>query len=132
VPDAYDAYCAGQVAPTDVLPYFQAADVYLSCAPCDGTSVSLLEALAVGLPIIVTDHPGNRAWVQPGLNGWLWTAGDPRGFAIALVRACQLTPSEREAIRQRNRWLAEERADWDCNVEQLFRAYGTLMEQVAA
>ena len=46
--------------------WFRAADTYISCAQSDGTSVSLLEAMATGLPLIVTDIPSNREWVVEG------------------------------------------------------------------
>lgn len=124
-------FAAGYVPQPDIVSYFQLADVYMSCALSDGTSVSLLEALAVGLPVVVTDHPGNRAWVQSGVNGWLGSPGDADSFAAALLTASQLSTTEREAIGQRNRQLAEERADWARNVEKLFAAYQTLLNRAA-
>jgi len=120
-------YVAGHVMSEDIVPYFQAADVYLSCARSDGTSVSLLEALAIGLPVVVTDQPSNRTWVQPEMNGWFGKTGDANSFAAMLLKAVQLSPSERRAIQQRNRQVVEERADWNRNVERLFAAYASLI-----
>ena len=62
----------------DLLPqYLCLANLYLSSALSDGTSVSLLEAMACGLPVVVTKGYGNLEWVTPQQNGWLVEAGSP-------------------------------------------------------
>jgi len=43
----------GHVCRKDMPSWFRSADVYVSCAQSDGTSVSLLEAMATGLPVVV-------------------------------------------------------------------------------
>lgn len=103
--------------------YFRASDLYLSCALSDGTSISLLEAMATRLPAVVTDAPGNREWVRNGENGWLARAGDPASYAERIVRASRLNRSEIQKIGDNNRAAAESRADWDCNVQLLIDAY---------
>ncbi len=116
----------GRVPPGELPHYFRAADVYMSCTQSDGTSVSLLEALATGLPAIVTDRFGNREWVAPGENGWLVPPDDPEAFAQALSAAAGLTAEEREQITRRNRRVAVERADWDANFPRLLEAYARI------
>ena len=56
--------------------YFRAADLYVSCSLSDGSSVSLFEAMATGLPVVVTEAPGNHEWVLTSDNGWLAAPGD--------------------------------------------------------
>ncbi len=119
-------HCAGQVSHADLARYFQASDAYISCAHSDGTSISLLEALATGIPTVVTDIPSNREWVTPGVHGWLGADGDASSFAIAILNAARLTPAERAHMAEQNRALAEARADWDRNVEKLVQAYEDL------
>jgi glycosyltransferase involved in cell wall biosynthesis len=119
-----DFVCLPGMVSHELLPgYFRAADVYLSCAYSDGTSVSLLEAMATGLPVVVTYAPGNREWVTSGDNGWLAPAGDADAFAQSLLAAADMKPAERERISRANRRITEERADWDANVGQLLEAY---------
>ena len=134
-------YGAGDVVQfTGMLPHkqqaaqFAAADVYISCAHTDGTSISLLEAMATGLPVIVTDIPSNREWVTPfkpegfeaEANGWLTTKGDVQAVAAAIVDAAQLPPNTRLAIAQRNRAVVEARGDWQKNSQLLLQAYQRL------
>ena len=52
------------------------AAVVVSCALSDSTSISLLEAMAAGATPVVTDLPGNRAWVEDGVHGRLFPPGD--------------------------------------------------------
>jgi glycosyltransferase involved in cell wall biosynthesis len=56
-------------------------DVYLSASRSDGTSLSLLEAMATGLFPIVSRIAANSAWVEDGVGGLLHRVGDPLGLA---------------------------------------------------
>ncbi len=104
-------------------PYFRSADVYVAATPADGSSVSLLEALASGLPAVVADNAGNREWVEPGRNGWLARPGDPDAVARRLAEAASQPESAREAMAAANRAEAETRADWSRNKRLLLAAY---------
>jgi glycosyltransferase involved in cell wall biosynthesis len=111
----------------DALPeWFRAADLYASCAHSDGTSVSLLEALASALPVLVTDIPSNREWVVAGENGWLAPRGDAAAVASALLQAAGMEDDARREMGRRNRAVAEARADWGVNSRALLDAYDAL------
>lgn len=117
---------AGQVAQDDLPHYYRAADIYLSASQSDGSSVSLMEALACGLPALVSDIPGNREWVQMGEGGWLFPVGDAEALAAGIARAKERTSTLAEMAR-RARQTAEARADWDANRLGIFRAYEMAM-----
>jgi hypothetical protein len=107
--------------------HYRIADLYLSASHSDGTSISLLEAMACGRPALVSDIPGNREWVQPGVNGWLFPDGDEKALAQAIVRAVdqrQQLPEMGRAARE----IAEQRADWERNFQELLKAYGLALE----
>lgn len=113
---------AGQVGQVDLPRYYRAADLYLSASHSDGSSLSLMEALACGLPAVVSDIPGNREWVTPEEHGWWFPDGDEQGLAQAILQAA----AERQRLPQMGyaaRQLAERRADWGANFEQLLIAY---------
>lgn len=118
----------GQVGQRDLPRWYHMADIYISPSHVDGTSVTLLEALASGLPCLVSDIPGNREWVEEGVNGWLFRDGD----ADDLAEKIQL------AIKSRRSWgrmgkaarkTAEERADWRKNFGKLLEAYERILPQ---
>jgi len=123
----HDVVCLPGNVPAGSLPgYFDAADIYLSCSRVDGTSVSLLEAMASGLPAVVSAIDGNREWVTHGENGWLAPVGDPEAFAALLVEAAGLSSEDRVGMGRLSRRLAEERANWEENFERLLKAYDEL------
>ncbi len=114
--------------PMETLPmWFRAADAYVSCAKSDGTSISLLEAMATGLPVIVTDIPSNREWVAEPKNGWLARSGSAEAVAEKMLLVAELTPQEREKISECNRRIVAERADWDKNFPRLLEMYKRLV-----
>lgn len=119
-------YLPGTMAPETIPAFYRAADVYISATHSDGTSVSLLEAMASGLPVIVTDIPANREWVHHGVNGWLVADGDATEFGRTLLLAANLTPEDRHRMASRNRRIVEERADWSRNFEKILCAYEKL------
>jgi glycosyltransferase involved in cell wall biosynthesis len=114
--------------PAEELPmWFRAADAYISCAKSDGTSISLLEAMATGLPVVVTDIPSNREWVAEPESGWLAPSGSPEGLADRMLQVANLTPEERKTISERNQRVVAERADWDKNFPRLLEMYERLV-----
>lgn len=107
----------------DMPKWFRTADAYVSCARSDGTSVSLLEAMATGLPVVVSDIPSNREWVVEAQNGWLAPAGSSEEFADRLLRAARLRPEQRKLFSERNQRIMGQRADWDRNFPRLLEMY---------
>lgn len=111
------------LAPYEDLPeHYRAADIYLSASHSDGTSISLLEALACGIPALVSDIPGNREWIQPDEQGWLFTDGNSDDLAQAILNAADQHHQLPE-MGQSARSLAEQRANWDLNFQKLLEAY---------
>jgi glycosyltransferase involved in cell wall biosynthesis len=112
----------GQIGQADLPHYYQMADLYLSASHSDGASISLLEALACGLPALVSDIPGNREWITPGETGWWFPDGDVNALTQAILDAAARRDQLPEMGR-RARWLAELRADWKKNFLELEKAY---------
>lgn len=115
-------YFGGQVKNDDLPELYRAADLYLSASHSDGSSVSLMEALACGLPCLVSDIPGNREWIEGQEAGWLFKDDDEDALVAGIRRAA----AERQAQARRGaaaRRLAEERADWQKNFSRLLEGY---------
>jgi glycosyltransferase involved in cell wall biosynthesis len=113
---------AGPVRQEELPDYYHSADLYISASHSDGSSVSLMEALASGLPALVSDIPGNREWIAPGEQGWLFPDGDDRALADGIVQAYR----QRDQLPRMGaaaRRLAEQRADWSRNFPKLLAAY---------
>jgi glycosyltransferase involved in cell wall biosynthesis len=63
------------------------AEIYVSASSSDGTSSSLLEAMATGLFPIVSDIRANRVWIRPGENGMLFEPGNVGQLVSAIETA---------------------------------------------
>ena len=113
---------AGQVPQKELPRYYQMADLFISPSHVDGSSVSLMEAQACGLPCLVSDIPANREWVSEGINGWLFEDGDANALAAKIL----LIMNRRESlgkVGEAARRVAEEKADWSKNFQKLLKAY---------
>jgi len=102
--------------------YYRAADVYVSASHSDGSSVSLMEALACGIPSLVSDIPGNREWIEPDVQGWTFADGDAAELSAAMVTAYERR-EELARLGGEARQRAESRANWKINFPSLLRAY---------
>jgi glycosyltransferase involved in cell wall biosynthesis len=70
----------------DVLPFYRLFDVVVLPSRREGLSQALLEAMALGLPVVASRAGGNRDLVTHGEDGWLVPPRDGLGFAHALTR----------------------------------------------
>lgn len=75
----------GSLPREDVVAYVNASDIYVSTSLSDGTSASLLEAMTLGIPSVVTSIPGNKEWIEDGCNGSLVPTKDPNRLAEAII-----------------------------------------------
>ena len=112
----------GHVGQRDLPRWYHMSDIYVSPSHVDGTSVTLLEALASGLPCLVSDIAGNRDWIEEGVNGWLFRDGDVDDLAEKILLAIKSRRSFKK-IGEAARKTAEERADWKKNFGKLLEAY---------
>ena len=112
----------GYLPQKDLPRFYRMADLYISPSHVDGSSVSLMEALACGLPCLVSDIPANKEWVCEGSNGWLFPDGDAAALAGKILAAIENRASL-PAIAREARRTAEEKANWPRNVSKLLAAY---------
>ena len=71
---------------SDVPARMRDADLYLNTSLYEGMPLTLLEAMASGLPILASDAPGNRELVDEGYNGFRAALDDPQDFALLIER----------------------------------------------
>ncbi|MDP3426359.1 MAG: glycosyltransferase family 4 protein [Humidesulfovibrio sp.] len=107
----------------DVRPHLAAASVFVLPSFREGTPRSVLEAMAMGRPVVTTDVPGCRQTVEQGVTGLLVPPFEPG----ALMRAMARFIEEPELIAQMGaagRRLAEEKFDADLVVRDMLAALG--------
>jgi glycosyltransferase involved in cell wall biosynthesis len=89
----------------DVGPYLGAMNVFALASRWEGMPGALVEAMAVGLPVVATRVGGIPEVVTDGVDGLLVPAGDPRALALAIGRAKtmpELGQRAKETARERH------------------------------
>jgi len=104
----------GHISHEQIPDILNASDVYVSTSFLDGSSVSLLEAMACGLPVVVTRIPGNEEWVMDGVNGFLVPPGNISALAKSVVKLLK-EPNLRSEFGEANVEILHRRAVWDVN-----------------
>jgi len=107
--------------------YLSSADVYVSSSLSDGTSVSLLEAMASELAPVVTDIPANRSWVDDGQNGFLFPTGDHKTLASKIIYLLN-NQELRADFSRRSREIVRGNAEEKTEMSKLERTYHELVE----
>ena len=73
----------------NVAQYLQAADIFLMPSENEGLSISLLEAMACGLPVVVSDIPPFRQIIEHDRNGLVVSRGDAADLTARCVELAQ-------------------------------------------
>jgi glycosyltransferase involved in cell wall biosynthesis len=96
----------------------------------DGTSVSLLEALASGAFPVVTDIPANREWITDGKNGFLVPTDEENILAKRIIEAIRNKALLEESSYE-NMCLMKEKALWPVTIEKVKQIYeGVLSSKI--
>jgi glycosyltransferase involved in cell wall biosynthesis len=109
---------------------FLAASDVLVCASRDneGCSNSIVEAMALGVPVVATRIGGNPELIEDGLTGWLVPTEDPASLARVLD-AMLADAANRQRVGHQARRAAQERFSLTRMVSDYERIYGALLEK---
>ena len=114
---ATDAVFIGHVPESQLSELLRSVQVYVSTSPIDGTSVTLLQAMGCGTPVIVTDTSGNREWIDPGVTGRVYSSGAIADLADQVLNSLSdgdnsnaiMTANARTAVLARANWFENRR-----------------------
>lgn len=80
-----DAHFHGTVSHDRLPELLRGANAFVLPSYSEGHPKALLEAMACGLPVVVSDIPGNRSVVEPDANGLIFPPGDDVRLAAQLA-----------------------------------------------
>ena len=103
----------GRVDEAELPGLLRGAELYVTASETDGTSVTLLQAMACGVPVIASRNAGNVTWILDGETGSLFDVGDIQSLAALLVPDSRNTKSP--DTRERALALVIEDANWITN-----------------
>jgi len=95
----------------DVRPLIAEADCVVLPSYREGAPRTLLEAAAMGRPLIATDVPGCRSVVDDGVTGLLCAVRDADSLALAMARMAAMPPGQRAAMGRAGRAKMEREYD---------------------
>ena len=107
--------------------YFQAADFFIQSSESEGLSISLLEAMACGLPVVATDVGGTSEVVSDGKNGWLVDSGS----VDSLIQKIKLIIESEDVqfLRENSRELIISSYEVRNNIRKIEELYTELVSQ---
>lgn len=105
---------------------YRLADLVISIASSDGTPGSVLEAFACGIPVIASDLPSLREWIEDGKNGLLVPPREPQALASAILNLLK-QPAMMERFRSANLSLVRQRADHEIEMHKMENLYQELI-----
>jgi glycosyltransferase involved in cell wall biosynthesis len=105
----------------DIADLLSGIDIFTLSSLSEGTSITILEAMAAGKPVVATKVGGNPALIEDGVNGFLVPAGQPAELALALLRLAK-DGRLRERIGEVNRKKAVE----EYSIEAMAASYERL------
>ncbi len=113
-----DAVFTGYLTGLDLAKAFASADVFVFPSTTDTFGNVVLEALASGLPTVVSDQGGPRELIQHGVNGFITRSLDVNDFTSATERLID-DAALREKMRVNARRTVQER-DWSAAFAQFW------------
>lgn len=113
---------AGRIPNTDLPKYLSDSDLYISMPCTEGVSASLFEAMSSGCYPIVTDLPGNRAWITNDINGKLIKVD----YVHQLAAAIKWYTDNRQGLKEvlnKNRETIEQKVSYEINMKIICNRY---------
>lgn len=91
------------------------ADIFILPSLEDGLALTVVEALASGLPAITTPNTGASDLIQPGVNGEIVPIRDPQAIAAAVFKWAErvLAPDWQPRVLVDTQWASFEKFERD-------------------
>lgn len=119
----YDAHYLGIINGRKKAKSFQEADVFVLPSYSEGFSVSILEAMANGLPVVVTPVGAAPEFLKEGVNGYFVQPGNSRDLEEKLEMLL-LNREKARTIGENNRHYVAERF----SIEQIAQQFENILE----
>jgi glycosyltransferase involved in cell wall biosynthesis len=108
---------AGPQPPSVVADTLRQADIFCLPSFAEGLPVSIMEAMAIGVPVVTTYISGTPELVEDGVTGWIVPAGNAARLAGAIRDVT--TSAARATIVDAARAAVVERHDLAGNAKEL-------------
>lgn len=114
----------------EMINFYKNADIVVLPSYREGLPKSLIEACAIGRPIITTDAPGCRECVKNKENGFIVPVKDVSAIEQAIIELYK-QPDLRRKMAQKSRILAEQEFSINMVVNSTFKIYRKMITQIS-
>jgi glycosyltransferase involved in cell wall biosynthesis len=122
------AHFVGRIPHEELPGYLATSDAFVSVPSVDATAVSLLEAMACGTGVIVSNLASALEWVFDDESGLVVPPRDPDALAAAVLRLID-SPELRERLGARAVGIVRERADHRAHMARMEELMVSLVDQ---
>jgi glycosyltransferase involved in cell wall biosynthesis len=122
-----DIHWAGPVSRKRLIQYLDAATVFCFPSHSEGFGIPPLEAMARGVPVVLTDSGGVREYVRPAENCLMVATGDSGAFQIALEKILDQAALAQSLARQGQACAA--RFTWETVAEKTELAFEEILQK---
>ncbi len=105
-------------ATSDVIPHIIESDIFVLPSYREGTPRTVLEAMAVGRPVITTDAPGCKECVEDSYNGYLVPIKSTHHLIQSMLKLSS-NPELRIKMGRNSRKIAEEKYDVNLTIAEV-------------
>ena len=88
------------------------ADAVVVTPRTDGTSVTVMDAMHHGVPVVTSLTNGSAEWILDGVTGWTFPVGNAHALGEALESVASMSEADRSVITDNARRLVDQRAGW--------------------
>ena len=89
---------AGKIMHPDLPPYYSISDVYVTASLSDTNSISMLEGMCAGLPVLQRTDPLNADQVRDGSNGYNFNTAQEMAERLRFIQ--HMSPEDMQAFRK--------------------------------
>ena len=117
----------GFISNADLPQLLNISDIYISTSLSDaGIAASTAEAMACGVPVVITDTGENREWIKNGETGYLVPPSDPLKLAEAIQNMI-LRPKEIKKVGLAGRKMISDHNDYKTEMAKVDKLYKLLV-----
>lgn len=120
-------YYMGKLDNSEILKILPNYRLYISASSSDGVSVSMLEAMASGTPVLVSDIESNKEWITHGENGFLFETFSHKDLSVKICEILEHKYNLDNISKSAYKTVAQ-RADWNLNTLGLLEALKSTLQ----
>ncbi len=110
----------------ELLPVYASLDLFVLTSRREGLPNSVLEAMAMGVPVVTTDVAGTKELVLDGQTGFVLPQGDVRGIAQAMLKLVDDQPLRR-SMGQASRKRVEQEFSFTGRLQRIEALYARML-----